>query len=163
AVAAGGAGGVFRYARRAADGPRGTQLAAMGVVGASGWKVLVEQPLLNLRLQTTGYYALTLTLVLMALGGGVLGARGFAGAVTRPLEELVTIVGNISAQGVPAQAAIRAEPPAEIADLLENINGMQSRLADSYQQLEQALVQRDLLNTDLRNLTEDLDPKVRER
>ena len=40
---------------------------------------------------------------------------------------------------------------------------MQTRLADSYQQLEQALVQRERLNRELRALTEDLDRKVRER
>ncbi len=40
---------------------------------------------------------------------------------------------------------------------------MQARLADSYRQLEQALIQRERLNTELRALTEDLDRKVRER
>ena len=40
---------------------------------------------------------------------------------------------------------------------------MQTRLADSYQQLEQALIQRERLNLELRALTEDLDRKVRER
>ncbi len=40
---------------------------------------------------------------------------------------------------------------------------MQGRLADSYRQLEQALIQRERLNTELRALTEDLDRKVRER
>src|SRR5262245_61654125 len=80
----------------------------------SGWKVFVDQPLLPLRLQSTGYYVLTLTLILMALAGAVLGARGFAAAVTRPLEELVRIVRNISAQGTAAQASITSTPPAEI-------------------------------------------------
>src|SRR5882672_9372300 len=40
---------------------------------------------------------------------------------------------------------------------------MQTRLGDSYRQLEQALAQRERLNTELRALTEDLDRKVRER
>ena len=40
---------------------------------------------------------------------------------------------------------------------------MQSRLAESYRQLEQALSQREHLNTELRALTEDLDRKVRDR
>ena len=40
---------------------------------------------------------------------------------------------------------------------------MQTRLSDSYQQLEQALVQREGLNTELRAMTEDLDRKVRNR
>jgi two-component system sensor histidine kinase/response regulator len=161
-------GGVFRYVRTAPDGARSTQLVADASVGTSGWKVFVEQPLLPLRLQSTGYYALTLTLILMALGGAILGARGFAAAVTRPLEELVTIVRNISAQGASAHdtaghASITSNPPAEIAELLEDINGLRVRLADSYQQVEQVLLQRELLNNDLRALTEDLDRKVRER
>ena len=139
------------------------QLAASAIVAPAGWKVFVEQPLLNLRLQWTGYYALTLLLVLLALGGAVLGARRSPSAVTRPLEEVVTIVRNISAHGGPAEARLTANPPAEIEELLDDVNGMQTRLADSYQQLEQALVQRERLNTELRALTEDLDRKVRER
>jgi signal transduction histidine kinase/DNA-binding response OmpR family regulator len=149
----------FRYHRQGAR----AQLAASAIVAPAGWKVFVEQPLLNLRLQWTGYYALTLMLVMLALGGAVLGARRFAGAVTRPLEEVVTIVRNISAHGGPAEARLTADPPAEIEGLLGDVNGMQTRLADSYQQLEQALVQRERLNLELRALTEDLDRKVRER
>ena len=153
----------FRYQRQEFGGRVRAQLAASAVVAPAGWKVFVEQPLVNLRLQWTGYYALTLLLVLLALGGAVLGARQFASGVTRPLEEVVTIVRNISAHGGPAEARLTANPPAEIAELLGDVNGMQTRLADSYQQLEQALVQREHLNTELRALTEDLDRKVRER
>src|SRR6185436_9779328 len=122
-----------------------------------------EQPLLTLRLQSTGYYALTFALMLLALGAAILGARAFAGAVTRPLEDVVTVVGNTSAHGGQAEARLSSNPPAEIASLLEDVNGMQARLADSYQQLEQALIQRERLNLELRALTEDLDRKVRER
>jgi signal transduction histidine kinase/CheY-like chemotaxis protein len=101
--------------------------------------------------------------MLLALAAAVLGARGFAGAVTRPLEEVVTIVRNISAHGGQAEARLTSNPPAEIAALLEDVNGMQTRLADSYQRLEQALTQRERLNAELRALTEDLDRKVRDR
>jgi signal transduction histidine kinase/DNA-binding response OmpR family regulator/HPt (histidine-containing phosphotransfer) domain-containing protein len=157
------ANGVFRYTRRSADGARG-QLVAEATIAPSGWKIFIEQPLLAMRLQSTGYYALTLTLLMLALAGAVLGARAFAGAVTRPLEDLVAIVRNVSAGATPQQAAMTtADPPAEIAELLEDVNRMQARLADSYQQVETALVQRELLNTDLRVLTEDLDRKVRDR
>jgi signal transduction histidine kinase/DNA-binding response OmpR family regulator len=153
----------FRYQRKELGARARAQLAASAIVAPAGWKVFVEQPLVNLRLQWTGYYALTLLLVMLALGGAVLGARQFASAVTRPLEEMVTIVRNISAHGGPAEARLTADPPAEIEALLGDVNGMQTRLADSYQQLEQALVQRERLNTELRALTEDLDRKVRER
>jgi len=152
--------GVYRYQR---DGNGPPQLAALAVIDPLGWKVIVEQPLLTLRLQSTRYYAFTLALMLLALTGAVFGARAFAGAVTRPLEEVVTVVRNISAHGGQAQVQLSSTPPAEIAALLEDVNGMQGRLADSYQQLEQALIQRERLNHELRALTEDLDRKVRER
>ena len=154
---------LFTYVRQVPADTRGSRLVASAPIGAVGWKVFVEQPLLNLRIQSTRYYAATLMLILLALGGAVLGARAFAGAVTRPLEEVVTIVRNMSAHGGPNEARLTSTPPAEIAVLLEDVNGMQTRLADSYQQLEQALAQRERLNTELRALTEDLDRKVRER
>ena len=93
------AGNVFRYARLDAHGVRTTQLAAVSNLGV-GWKVFVEQPLLNMRIQSTGYYAMTLALMLLALGGAVLGARGFSGTVTRPLEELVSIVAQRVGEGI---------------------------------------------------------------
>ncbi|HEX3704821.1 MAG TPA: ATP-binding protein, partial [Vicinamibacterales bacterium] len=154
--------GLFRYTRQGTDGARTAQLASVGAIGV-GWKVFVEQPLVNMRVQTTSYYALTLMLMLLALAGAVLGARGFSGAVTRPLEELVSIVRRVSANGTPALAALDLDPPAEIADLLEDFNTMQTRLANSYHQLEQSLSQRERLNHDLTALTQDLDRKVRER
>ncbi|HXI27076.1 MAG TPA: response regulator [Vicinamibacterales bacterium] len=152
--------GIFRY--QPSNG-RGGQLGAIASIAPLGWKVIIEQPLLRLRLQSTGYYASTLALMLLALGGAVLGARAFAGVVTRPLEEVVTVVRSVSAHGGTAEVKLKSQPPAEIAALLEDVNGMQTRLSDSYQQLEQALIQRERLNRELRALTEDLDRKVRER
>jgi len=155
--------GVFTYQRKMPRGVESPHLAAAAVVAPAGWKVFVEQPLVNLRLQSTGYYAFTFALMLLAFGGAVLGARGFAGAVTRPLEEVVAVVRNISAHGGHAEARLSSNPPVEIVGLLDDVNGMQTRLADSYRQLEQALIQRERLNTELRALTEDLDRKVRDR
>jgi signal transduction histidine kinase/DNA-binding response OmpR family regulator/HPt (histidine-containing phosphotransfer) domain-containing protein len=155
--------GLFRYQRPLPNGAVPAQLVATAVVAPAGWKVFIEQPLLNLRLQPTRYYALALALVGIALVGAVMGARAFTGAITRPLEELVTIVRSISAQGGGAQPRLSTTPPAEIAALLSDVDSMQARLGDSYQQLEQALAQRERLNAELRVLTEDLDRKVRER
>ena len=154
--------GVFRFSRRAGGRSRGQQLAAWADAGA-GWKVFVEQPLLNMRLQTTGFYAVTLVVIVLSLGGAVLSARGFAAAVTHPIEELVTVVQKVSSIGTPALASLDSEPPAEIALLLEEFNTMQARLAQSYHEVEQALGQRERLNNDLQALTQDLDRKVRER
>ena len=157
------AGGLYRYQRPVAGSRDSSRVVAAAVMPVRGWKVFIEQPLLALRLQTTGYYALTLALLTLALGAAVLGARAFSGAVTRPLEELVKVVRNVSAHGAIAEAKLSSNAPAEIADLVEDVNGMQTRLADSYQQLEQALIQRERLNLELRALTEDLDRKVRDR
>jgi signal transduction histidine kinase/CheY-like chemotaxis protein/HPt (histidine-containing phosphotransfer) domain-containing protein len=156
--------GVYRYQRRMDDDNNieAPRLAAVAVA-PTGWKVFIEQPLVNIRLQATGYYGFALGLMLLAFGGAVLGARAFARRVTRPLEEVVAVVRNISAHGGHAEAKLTAAPPAEIAALLEDVNSMQTRLADSYRQLEQALIQRERLNTELRALTEDLDRKVRDR
>jgi len=161
--------GVFRYQRPLASGAVPTQLAAAAAVSPSGWKVFVGQPLLRVRLQSTRYYAVALTLVLIALGGAILGARTFAGAITRPLEDVVRIVRQISADGVVGAGEPRLAPEstaasaAEIDALLAGVETMRSRLGDSYQLLEQALDQRERLNAELRALTEDLDRKVRER
>src|SRR5204862_4165751 len=87
-----------------------------------GWRVFVDEPLIALRLQSTGYYALTLTLVLFALAGAVLGARGFAAGVTRPLEELVTIVRSVSAHSAPAAPSITSDPPIEIAAVIQDVH-----------------------------------------
>jgi signal transduction histidine kinase/CheY-like chemotaxis protein len=155
--------GVYQYQRSVNQGRAAGRLVATAAVAAAGWRVFVELPLASVRLQPLGYYAFTVGLLGLALGGAVVGAQWFANVLTRPLEEVVTIVRNISAHGGPEAAHLSADPPNEIAALLADVNGMQSRLADSYQQLEQALVQRERLNRELRALTEALDQKVRER
>ena len=88
-------------------------------------------------------------MILVALGGSILGARAFGDTVARPLEELVRIVRNTSAKGTAERAVITSNPPLEIAALLEDVNGMQGRLAESYAQFEA--------------LTEALDQKVHDR
>ena len=155
--------GVFRYQRTMENAIESARLAAVAVMAPTGWKVFIEQPLITVRLQSTGYYAFALGVMLLAFGGAVLGARAFARTVTRPLEEVVEVVRNISAHGGHSDVKLTADPPAEIQALLEDVNGMQTRLADSYRDLEQALIQRERLNTELRALTEDLDRKVRDR
>ena len=156
--------GVFQYERKAPGASESARLAASAVMSPTGWRVFIEQPLVNVRLQSASYYAFPMALTLLALCGAVLGARVFAGRVTRPLEEVVAVVRGISAfGGGEARTRLTSNPPAEISALLEDVNGMQARLAESYGQLEVALVQREGLNRELRALTDDLDQKVRER
>ena len=155
--------GVYHFRRSKVPASIEQRVAAMATVDIAGWHVFVEQPMMQLRLQSAGYYLLALSLVLLALCGAVLGARGFAAGVTHPLEELVGIVRGVSAHGTPAPLRLSSTPPAEIATLVEDVHGMQARLSESYLQLEHALVQRERLNTELRGVTQDLDRKVRER
>jgi signal transduction histidine kinase/ActR/RegA family two-component response regulator len=159
--------GVYRYARQRTSGRKEDFLVALGDVPGIGWRVLVENPVMSLRLQSTRYYALTLVLIGLALAGTVLIAHRFSSAVTRPLEELVTIVRNVTAHNAPtpersAQASACASLT-EVATLIEDVDTMQRRLGDSYEQLRHALTQREQINSELQVMTTDLDRKVRER
>jgi signal transduction histidine kinase/ActR/RegA family two-component response regulator len=158
----------YRYARPRPG--RGSQvfLVALGEVPVIGWRVLVENPVMSLRLQSTRYYALTLGLIGLALVGTVLIAHRFSSAVSRPLEELVTVVRNVTAQNAPMPDRPRdgsSDGPAltEVATLIADVDTMQRRLGDSYEQLRHALTQREQINSELQVLTTDLDRKVRER
>jgi hypothetical protein len=86
--------GVYSYARPGRDGSQEDFIVALSGVPGRGWRVLVEHPVMGLRLQSTRYYPLTLGLIALALAGTVLIAHQFSTTVTRPLEELVKIVRN---------------------------------------------------------------------
>jgi len=141
----------------------GVRLAAVALVPGTGWRVFVEHSLAGLRLQTTSYYALTLLLIGLALGGGVLAARRFSAAVANPLESVVTMVRNLTVRAETVDIDAGEAPVTEIRELVDDVRRMQQRLADSYGQLEQALGQKVRLNRELQVLTADLDRKVRER
>jgi signal transduction histidine kinase/DNA-binding response OmpR family regulator len=53
--------------------------------------------------------------------------------------------------------------PAEVAQLVRDFDGLEARLSESYQQLQQALSEREGLNQELQSVLADLDQKVRER
>ena len=156
-------GDIYEYTPQTADRALASQVVGAGTSALAGWKVLMARPRLNMQLQSPAYYTLPLVLVGLALGLVVLVARSFSDTVTGALEQLVTIVRNISAAGTPTQAAAIPNAPTEIATLVEDINGMQSRLADSHRQVEATLEEREQLNRELRDLTTNLDRKVRER
>jgi signal transduction histidine kinase/CheY-like chemotaxis protein len=149
------ASGVYEYAQGVDRDHSLNQLAATDRA-ESGWRVVVGQPTISLRVQSPQYYTLTVVLILLAIGGAVINARGFATAVTRPLEEAAAIVDNVSARGATAKAVVRPDQPAEVVALLDNVNRMSGRLGHSYAQLEAALREKDAL-------TATLDEKVRER
>jgi signal transduction histidine kinase/CheY-like chemotaxis protein len=143
--------------------PNADRLVATAAVAGAGWTVFVEHPVLSLRVQSTNYYALTLGLVALALVSAIVAARRFAWRVTEPLETLVTAVRHLSVQECPVDIATRPASLHELAELQDDVVLMQRRLADSYQQLEQALGQKDRINAELQTLMADLDRKVRDR
>jgi signal transduction histidine kinase/CheY-like chemotaxis protein len=151
------------------DTPRrvqGPYVVSAAVVEPTGWHVYAEHSLLAMRLQSARYYELAVILIGVALGCAVLGAGRFSRAVTRPLEDLVSVVRTVSLQADPA-AAPRADGTGitlrETSELIEDVNRMHERMADSYSQLQQALSQKDGLNRELQQLTAELDQKVRDR
>jgi signal transduction histidine kinase/DNA-binding response OmpR family regulator len=155
--------GAYTYTLPGNQPPQGSQLAVTLTVPQTGWRIYVEEPLLSLRLQPTRYYVLTLLLIGLALGATIVGARWFAATVTRPLEALVAIVRHVSARGVDTPLPRVVSTVSELAQLAEDVASMQRRLARSYQELQNALAERERFNAELQALTADLDRKVRER
>jgi signal transduction histidine kinase/DNA-binding response OmpR family regulator len=152
---------VFSYQR---SGEHDRQVVAVAAVPGTRWRVFVEHSVADLRLQTASYYALTLLLIGVALGGALLAAGRFSGSVAQPLEAVVALVRNISVRQETTEPPDLADTSVtEIHDLIENVQRMQQRLADSYRQVELALGQKVQLNTELQELTADLDRKVRDR
>ena len=153
----------YTYVLPGRRAPQGSQLTAAVSVPRTGWQVFVEEPLLTVRLQTTRYYALMLLLVGLALGGAIAGSRWFSAAVAHPLESLVTIVQNVSVRPADTPIVSTSSPLAGVETLIDDVHSMQRRLRDSYDDLQNALAQREDLNAELQTLTADLDLKVRER
>ncbi len=151
-----------RVYRATSSRMRDNQLVAR-TTESHGWQVLVTRPRISVTLQSGRYYVVMLGLLGVALAGAVLAARRFTRPITNPLEELVALVTKVSGSGVTARGAITDDQPAEIAALIGSVNDMQGRLGDSYGRLEQSLQQREQLNVELQELTDDLDRKVRER
>src|SRR4029079_12354765 len=75
----------YEYAPTSKDRTGAAQLVGSATTRTRGWRVFVSQPSVMVRLPSAGYFALTLGVILLALGGAVLGARAFADTVTRPL------------------------------------------------------------------------------
>jgi signal transduction histidine kinase/DNA-binding response OmpR family regulator len=150
------------YHVRASERMRDYHLAAR-MTDSHGWQVLIARPILNVQLQGIRYYVLTLGLLVFSLCGGLFTAHRFSRRITRPLDDLVGVVRRISASNAAAELATVSDQPSEVVELLEDINRMQLRLADSYRQLEQSMTRSHELNHELTALTSDLDQKVRER
>jgi len=158
--------GLFEYTLDRPGHVEGPQVVAVATVAPTGWRIYAEHSVLAMRLQSAPYYGLALGLISLALAGAVLGARRFSRAVTLPLENLVSVVRNTSVQPPPSTLPLMDTSTGtvgEAAELIEDVNRMQERLAESYQQVQNALAQKQALNLELQQLTAKLDQKVRDR
>ncbi len=126
--------------------------------------MLVEQPLSEIHRQTERYYMLTAAWLLGAIGLSLAFARVIGGGITSPLELLVKRVRQFTMQGDPPhKVRLPAQAPAELEQLLDDFDQMSVRLNESYQQLQEALADRERLNDERGALLADLDRKVRDR
>ncbi len=139
-------------------------LASHTESGLTGWRVVMEQPLSRLHVQTERYYLMTVAWLLGGILLSLLLARAADSGVTSPLEDLVHRVQQFSAQGdPPGKIELPLQAPAEVAQLVEDFDRMSVRLKQSYAELRAALSDRERLNGELAALLADLDCKVRER
>jgi two-component system, sensor histidine kinase len=139
-------------------------LASHAESGLTGWRVLIEQPLSRLHVQTERYYLMTVAWLIGAIGLSLLLARAADSGVTSPLEDLVNRVRQFSVQGdPPGKIELPTQAPAEVAHLVEDFGRMAVRLKESYTELRAALSDRERLNIEMAELLADLDHKVRER
>ncbi|MGP0076454.1 MAG: response regulator [Bryobacteraceae bacterium] len=161
---AGGQGDAFLVDHRDARQHNASYLASQVESGLTGWRVLIEQPLSRLHVQTERYYLMTVAWMLGAIGLSLLLARAADSGVTSPLEELVSRVRQFSVQGdPPGEIELPAQAPAEVAHLVEDFGRMAVRLQESYAELRAALWDRERLNNEMATLLADLDQKVRDR
>ncbi len=139
-------------------------LVSHAVWAGANWRVLVEQPLSEIHRQTERYYLLTAAWLLGAIGLSLAFARVIGGGITSPLELLVKRVRQFTMKGDPPQKMqLPAQAPAELEQLVDDFDQMSVRLNESYQQLQEALADRERLNDERGALLADLDRKVRER
>ena len=130
----------------------------------ANWMVVIEQPLSDIHRQTERYYSFTVVWLLGAVGLSLLFARAIGGGITAPLELLVKRVRQFTMQGdPPRKMQLPAQAPAEVEELVDDFHQMSVRLNESYQQLQEALSDRERLNMEMEALLADLDRKVRER
>ena len=139
-------------------------LVSHAIWDPANWRVIVEQPLADIHLQTERYYGLTVVWLLGAVGLSLLFGRAIGGGITNPLEELVKRVRHFTMKGdPPRKMELPAQAPAELEELVDDFHQMSVRLNESYQQLQEALSDRERLNGEMQALLADLDRKVRER
>ncbi|MCU0245495.1 MAG: ATP-binding protein [Bryobacter sp.] len=163
-----GPGGWFVYQDSARPEPH-FFLAGRSLLAQNGWRVDVRQPLSVVRRQAAVYVALFNFTVIIACLLAAWFAQRIGTRVTEPLEELAASTSRMQTQGLFGFAGEARLPqpkpsaPAEIRALLTGFQSLWNRLEESYQQLQNALGEREFLNGQLRSVLGTLDRKVEER
>ncbi len=139
------------------------RLASLGHTKA-GWTIVLSQPLGVILAESTSYYLVTAIWVLIGLLISTFGAKQLSKSLTRPVEGLAQRIGR----GVMNGGALEPMPlppnaPLEIVQLVNDVDAMAIRLADSYRQLQSALSDREGLNEELAHVLADLETRVHAR
>jgi two-component system, sensor histidine kinase len=159
-----GAAGAFLVDHTDAKQHSARYLASVSKSGLTGWRVVIEQPLSRLHVETERYYLMTVTWLIGAILLSLLLSRAVDSGVTSPLEQLVNRVREFSAQGGTGERIeLPAQAPAEVAELVHDFDSMSVRLRESYTELRASLQDRERLNGEMEALLKDLDRKVRDR
>ncbi|HYL74938.1 MAG TPA: ATP-binding protein [Bryobacteraceae bacterium] len=158
------ANGSFVFDHQDANKHNERYLVSQGICGLTNWRVIVEQPLTAIHLQTERYYGMTVVWLLGAIGLSLVFSRVIGASITSPLELLVKRVRQFTMRGDPPQKIeLPVQAPAEVEQLVDDFDQMSVRLSESYKQLHEALSDRERLNDELQALLADLDSKVRAR
>jgi signal transduction histidine kinase/CheY-like chemotaxis protein len=140
-----------------------TRVAARGRT-ATGWTIILSQPVSALLTDSARYYIATACWVVIGLLASILAARMLGALLTRPVQHLVERVNKFGIDGtVPAATPLPANTPLELSRLMGNFDSMAVRLNESYHQLQLALVDRERLNAELAGVLSDLESKVKVR
>jgi signal transduction histidine kinase/CheY-like chemotaxis protein len=130
----------------------------------AGWTIILSQPLSVVVAESTSYYLITAIWVLVGLLISTFGARQLSKSLTQPVEGLAQRIGRRVIDGRALKpTALPANAPLEIAQLVRDFDEMAVRLADSYRQLQSALVDRERLNDELARVLDDLEARVHAR
>ncbi len=130
----------------------------------AGWTIVLSQPLSVVVEESTSYYLVTAIWVLIGLLISTLAARQLSKSLTQPVEGLAERIGRGVMEGDALKPTeLPANAPLEIVQLVHDFDEMAVRLSDSYRQLQSALSDRERLNTELAQVLEDLETRVRTR
>jgi len=139
-------------------------LGAWSKVPGMDWHLYLRESVWVSESRVASYLLIVLAGMTVALGLAYAAARFTANNLSRPFQDLVA---NAEALAL-RQAGYVPRPmsenvPAEWQTLAADLSETASRLAQTHQSLEQAVAERDHINQELRQLSAELDERVRQR